>query len=92
MPKVFVYGPYIFFFWMGEDGEPVHVHVSVKRPTKNATKYWLTADGGCVLANNDSQIPEKDLRDITKIIKFNHGRICGRWIEVFGPDALTFYC
>lgn len=37
MPQLFSYGPYVFFFWMGEDGEPVHVHVAVRRPAENAT-------------------------------------------------------
>lgn len=92
MPKVFVYGPYVFFFWMGEDNEPVHVHVAIKRPVENATKFWLTAGGGCVLANNNSQIPEKDLRDIAKIIKYNHRFICARWVEIFGSHSLSFYC
>ena len=38
MPRVLEFGKYIIFFWIGEDGEPVHVHVSVKRPMDNSTK------------------------------------------------------
>ena len=91
MPKLFVYGQYVFFFWVSEDGEPVHVHVAIKRPTEHATKFWLTAEGGCIMANNNSSIPEKDLRDISKIIRFNHARICERWRETFGNDSLRFY-
>lgn len=46
MPSLFRLGPYIIFFWTGENGEPVHVHVAVKRPTAEATKIWLTRSGG----------------------------------------------
>lgn len=43
MPSLFRLGPYIIFFWTGENGEPVHVHIAVKRPTAEATKIWLPA-------------------------------------------------
>ena len=62
MTSLFAFGPYIIFFWTGEQGEPIHVHVSVKRPSKDATKLWLTASGGCLVAHNNSQLPERDLR------------------------------
>lgn len=91
MPQLFSFGPYVFFFWVGEDGEPVHVQVAVRRPAENATKFWLTADGGCVLASNGSDIPRKDLRDLEKIVRFNHRRICERWAQVFGQDSVRFY-
>lgn len=91
MPKVLIFGPYVLFFWMAENGEPVHVHVAVRRPRENATKFWLTSRGGCLLANNNSGIPERDLRDIAKLIMLNHGFICSKWREAFGDDALAFY-
>ena len=92
MPRILTFGEYILFFWIAENGELVHVHVSVRRATEHATKFWLTSKGGCILANNHSQIPEKDLRDIAKFITLNHRYICKCWIERFGTDALTFYC
>lgn len=73
MPSLFRFGPYLLYFWTGENGEPVHVHVSVKRPTKDATKIWLTKSGGCVLAHNKSGIPDRDLRDIMQLVAANHG-------------------
>lgn len=91
MPKILSIGQYVLFFWTSENGEPVHVHVAVKRPDKNATKFWLTANGGCIIANNNSAIPEKDLRSLAKFIKFNHSYICQRWSETFGPESLSFY-
>ena len=91
MPQLFIYGSYVFFFWIGENGESVHVHVAVKRPQPNSTKFWLTQDGGCIMANNNSHIPSKDLRDIAKIIRQNHGRICKQWVECFGDNSLRFW-
>ncbi len=44
-------------FWTGENSEPVRIRVTVKRPEKNATKFWLLSDGGCKLAHNASEIP-----------------------------------
>ena len=91
MPKIFEYGEYVVFFWSNEEGEPVHVHIAVRRPTENATKLWLTSDGGCIVANNNGKIPRKDLADVTNIIMLNHALICQKWVEMFGPAALAFY-
>ncbi|MCI8306134.1 DUF4160 domain-containing protein [Adlercreutzia muris] len=91
MPKVLVFGPYIIFFWVGENGEPVHVHVAERRPSENATKIWLTASGGCILAHNRSKIPERDLSNILELVSLNHSYICARWREVFQGD-ISFYC
>lgn len=93
MPRVLIYGQYVLlFFCISENGEPVHIHVGVKRASANSTKFWLTKVGGCKLANNNSQIPPKDLRDLAKLITMNHRFICGNWRGAFGSDSLVFYC
>ena len=45
MPQVFKIGAYWVYFWSNENDplEPVHVHVSEGKPTKNATKIWITS-------------------------------------------------
>lgn len=91
MPSLFRFGPYLLFFWTGENGEPVHIHVAVKRPTKNATKIWLTRSGGCILAHNQGNIPVRDLRDIEQFVSANHDYICERWQEATQSEC-TFYC
>lgn len=91
MPKVLTFGRYVLFFWMGENNEPIHIHVAVKHPITGATKFWLLSNGGCLLANNDSEIPDKDLRRIAKYVTLNHTLICDRWVEEFGESALKFY-
>lgn len=91
MPKVLTFGQYILYFWVHENGEPVHIHVAVRRPTENATKFWLTANGGFILANNSGNIPEKDLHLISKVVRLNHRYICEEWVKAFGEDSLSFY-
>jgi hypothetical protein len=91
MPKLFEYGEYIVYFWSNEEGEPVHVHVAVRRPSEHATKVWLTSSGGCVLASNDGRISSHDLGDLLEIIALNYDRICDRWRSAFGNERLSFY-
>lgn len=90
MPSLFRLGPYIIFFWTGENGESVHVYVAVKHPTAEATRIWLTRSGGCKLAHNKGDIPARDLRDIMQFVSSNHALICKRWKETTG--GLSFYC
>lgn len=92
LPKLFVIGSYYVFFWSNEAGEPIHVHVSVGKPSKNSAKIWLTRDGGCVLASNDAHIPAKDLDDLMEVISAQFFMICARWKEYFLVDTIRFYC
>ncbi len=61
MPKLFRIDRYVIYFWSNENGEPIHVHIAESKPVRNATKVWLTKAGGCILANNNSRIPQRDL-------------------------------
>ena len=47
MPQIFKFGAYRIYFWSNENDplEPIHVHVSEGRPTKNSTKVWITGSG-----------------------------------------------
>lgn len=54
MPSLFSIGGYRVFFWSNEGHEPIHVHIRKGVPTQSSTKIWLTKQGGCVLANNNS--------------------------------------
>ena len=91
MPEIFQYGPYVVFFCSGGAAEPVHVHVAEGQPAEHATKIWLTRAGGCLVANNGSDVPAKDLRIVLAIVTANHALICERWHEHFGGSP-TFYC
>lgn len=81
MPSLFRIGEYIIYFWSNENGEPIHVHISKGRPTANATKVWLTSRGGCVLAHNKSQIPERILRNLMDVIAAQFFMICAKLVD-----------
>ena len=59
MPQVFKIGSYVVFIWYAESNplEPIHVHISEGKPVPHATKVWITKDGKCSLANNNSKLP-----------------------------------
>ena len=71
MPQILRIGSYVVYFWSNEAQplEYVHVHVASKRPTVDATKLWITSEGGVVVCNNDSQIPPEVLRKICALWK-----------------------
>ena len=92
LPKLFTIGGYIVYFWSNEDGEPIHVHISEGKPTPNATKIWLTKTGGCIIANNGSKIPSKDLNKLLEVISAQFFIICAKWKEFFVTDTIKFYC
>ena len=70
--------------------EPVHIHAAQGKPTKNATKIWITRAGGCLLQNNQSGIPERKLRIIMQIVAARHEEIVRKWIDTFGE--IRYYC
>lgn len=92
MPQIFKIGGYLVFIWINEGDpiEPIHVHISEKRPVKNSTKVWITSSGKCLLANNDSKIPQTTLNSILRIVETRSLEIIQKWKEVFG--TITFYC
>lgn len=64
--------------------EPIHVHVSEGKPTPNTTKIWIDNNGSCRLCNNHSQIPERALKNILRILEAYHQEIADMWQEYFG--------
>ena len=55
-------------------------------------KYGLLKIGDCILANNNSKIPQQDLRKIYKAIQYNFFLITAKWKERFDVDKIKFYC
>ena len=83
LPTLFeIYG-YRVFFWSNETGEPVHVHVCKGKPTANATKIWLPPESNPILANNNSNIPDKELKRILKMVALNRDSIIAQWYDYF---------
>ena len=92
MPQIFKIGSYYVYFWANENEplEYIHVHISPGRPQEGATKVWITKRGKCILANNNSKIPEKTLRNIMRIIEARSNEITEKWISYF--NEITYFC
>ena len=73
---------YTIYFWSGDAGEPVHVHVCQGRPTENATKIWVGER--VILEHNKSKIPDADLLKILRFVSQNKKRIIEHWNKPFG--------
>lgn len=59
---------------------------------QNATKIWITKCGDCIVANNNSKIPEHDLNKIMKSISCNFFYIVSEWKVFYGVEEVKFYC
>lgn len=86
MPQIFRIGSYIVYFWSNENDplEPVHVHIAEGRASANATKIWITSTGKALLCNNNSKIPQQELRKLIRIIEANSSEIINKWYAQFG--------
>ena len=92
LPSLFRVGEYIVYFWSNENNETIHVHVGKGKPSANATKIWLTASGGCIIANNGSRIPRNELNELVDIIAAQYFMICAEWKNHFKVSDIRFYC
>ena len=92
MPKLFKIGKYSIFFWSNEIGEPIHIHITSSHPSENSTKIWLTKNGGFILANNRSGIPQHDLNQLIDLLSVEYFYICSEWKKYFRVDDIDFYC
>ncbi|MCR4960615.1 MAG: DUF4160 domain-containing protein [Lachnospiraceae bacterium] len=92
MPQLLRIGPYMIYFWSNENMplEPVHVHIAEGRASADATKLWITSTGKVIICNNNSQIPERVLNKMIRIIEGNSGYIVDKWMEFFGE--IKYYC
>lgn len=84
MPQLMTLFGYKVYFWSNENNplEPIHVHIS-KHPHKNATKVWIDENGICSLANNNDNIPSKDLKRVLNAINDFSDEIIQKWQEHF---------
>ena len=92
MPSLFRIGSYVVFFWSNENDEPLHVHIAKGKPSGSATKIWMTRAGGCILAYNDSRIPQNELNPMLELISAQFFMICAQWKAHFDVQEIKFYC
>ena len=69
MPNLLEICRYKIYFGSNENFEPIYVHISKGKPIASSTKVWLTKAGGCIVANNNSKIPKKDLKEKSMMLK-----------------------
>jgi hypothetical protein len=77
MPTVLRVGPYRVFFYSGNRGEPIHIHIE---RDDNVAKYWLDP----VRLQTSGGFGPAELRRIQRIVDDNHEILIEAWHEYFG--------
>ncbi len=73
MPTILRIGPYRFFFFSNEDGEPVHVHVIRER---TEAKFWIEPEVS--VADNEG-FAKHELDKVMKMVVENKEIIKDAW-------------
>ena len=76
MPTVLRLGPYRFFFYAGDAGEPPHVHVERDR---DKAKFWLDP----VRLQNSGGFGRTEINRIQKLVEENREDLLRGWDEYF---------
>ncbi len=77
MPTVLRLGPYRFFFFSGDRGEPQHVHVA---RDDDEAKFWL----GPVRLHENGGFRSAELRRVTGLVEANEATLLEAWNGYFG--------
>jgi hypothetical protein len=77
MPTVLRFGPYRFFFYSNERGEPPHVHVQRERLL---AKFWLNP----VALASSKGFASHELRTIQQYVDENRQQFLEAWDEHIG--------
>ena len=76
MPTILKIGPYRFFFYSNEQGEPPHIHIQSERAL---AKFWLSP----VSLASSTRFPPKEIRDLKKHVQNNESKFMEAWNEYF---------
>ncbi len=77
MPTALRVGPYRFFFYSDEAGEPAHVHVSRDRQT---AKFWLRP----VELARSSGYTMVEINEVWRLVTANRELLEAKWDEFHG--------
>lgn len=77
MPTITRIGPYRFFFYANESGEPVHVHV---QRDKLLAKFWLSP----VALASSSGFSAIELSRLLPLVREHRDIFMEAWNEFFG--------
>jgi hypothetical protein len=76
MPTILKIGPFRFFFYSNEKGEPAHIHVQRENML---AKFWLTP----VALASSTRFPPKELRKLELLVIENKITFLEAWNEYF---------
>lgn len=76
MPTILREGPYRFYFRSADGVEPPHIHV---RRDNRFAKFWLIP----VRLQDGGRFPERELRDIRRIIERRQDTFMEDWYGYF---------
>ena len=79
-PTVLRSGPYRFFFFSSDRGEPIHVHVERER---KAAKFWL----GPVRLENNHGFPQQELTKVETLVAEHETALVRAWHEHFNSGT-----
>jgi hypothetical protein len=79
MPVVLRIGPYRFFFYSNERGEPAHIHVQRERAL---AKFWLQP----VALASSSGFAAQELGRLSRHVQDNAKLFMEAWNEFFGAS------
>ncbi len=75
-PTVLQSGPYRFFFFSSDRGEPAHVHVSRER---KAAKVWLEP----VTLDSNRGFTPNELNKISAVVREHQAHLLKAWYDYF---------
>jgi hypothetical protein len=76
MPTLLRIGPYRFFFYSGDQGEPPHVHVE---RDENEVKVWLEP----VKMQRNNGFSRKEVNKIRNMVEANQIKLLEYWDDFF---------
>ena len=76
MPTVLKIGPFRFFFYSNESGEPAHIHI---QRDDTLAKFWLRP----VALASSTRFSSKELRKLEILVTENRELLLETWNEYF---------
>ena len=76
MPTILRIGPFRFFFYSNEQGEPAHIHVQRDRML---AKFWINP----VSIAGSTRFSPRDLKKIEELVVENKDTLMESWNEYF---------
>jgi len=78
MPTILRIGPYRFFFYSNENGEPAHIHIHIQRERMLA-KFWLKP----VALASSTRFSSHELKKLEIMVTENQAKLLEAWNEYF---------